>query len=217
MIPAEVRSQRVLLIGATGLVGREVLALTLTDDRVGKVVALTRRPLQPHPKLGNPIVDFERLPVDADWWMVDVVICTLGTTIKDAGSQAAFRKVDHDYPLAVAWHAKAAGARVFALNSAIGADPRSRIFYTRTKGEVEQALKRCGYSSLIFVRPGVLGGRREKVRLGEAFTAKLLEILKPLVPKRYRVVPAQVVARALLNQALSAPEGMTLMESEQLQ
>src|SRR5207244_3118160 len=101
---------KVLLVGASGLVGREALAQVLDDARFSHVVALTRRPLDAHQKLFNPVVDFERLPQDADWWAVDGVICTLGTTIRTAGSQEAFRRVDHDYPLAVARIAHAHGA-----------------------------------------------------------------------------------------------------------
>lgn len=215
--PSESASRTLLLVGGTGLVGGEVLRQALGDPRIARVVAPTRRPLEAHDKLVNPIVDFDHLPVEAEWWSVDGVICTLGTTIKAAGSQAAFRKVDHDYPLAVARHAKAAGARAFALNSSIGANSRSKIFYSRTKGEVEEALKGCGYPSLALVRPGVLGGQRQELRPGEAVAVKLLGLLAPIVPRRYRVVPAARVARTLLDAVLNAPEGVTVIESEQMQ
>jgi uncharacterized protein YbjT (DUF2867 family) len=127
----------VMLVGATGLVGGAVLRQAQSDARVDRIVAPTRRELPPHQKLENPLVDFEHLPADAPWWAVDGVICTLGTTIRKAGSQKAFRRVDYDYPLAVARLARQYGARTFALNSATGADPRSRFFYNRVKGEVE--------------------------------------------------------------------------------
>ena len=91
-----------LLVGATGLVGQSVLQQALADSRVSKVVAITRKPLPPQTGLENPLVDFDALPVDAPWWNVDGGICTLGTTMRQAGSHQAFRKVDVDYPLAVA-------------------------------------------------------------------------------------------------------------------
>ena len=101
---------RILLAGASGMVGREVLRQALADPRVGEIVAPARRPLAADAKLRNPLVDFDALPADAAWWKVDAVICTLGTTIRDAGSQAAFRRVDHDYPLRVAQLAHRHGA-----------------------------------------------------------------------------------------------------------
>jgi nucleoside-diphosphate-sugar epimerase len=102
--------RRLLLVGATGLVGQAVLAAALADERVARVVAPTRRPLPAHPRLDNPVVDFARLPADAPWWRVDAVICTLGTTLREAGSRAAFQQVDRDYPAAVARLARSHGA-----------------------------------------------------------------------------------------------------------
>ncbi|WP_199698882.1 Rossmann-fold NAD(P)-binding domain-containing protein [Oleomonas cavernae] len=123
-----------LLVGATGLVGQHTLALALADPRVTKVVAPTRRPLPAGPKLENPVVDFDALPEDAPWWQAGAVICTLGTTQKIAGSQAAFRKVDYDYPLAVARLARRHSTPAYALTSSVGASARSPSFYLRTKG-----------------------------------------------------------------------------------
>ncbi|MDB5513158.1 MAG: hypothetical protein JWR08_2641 [Enterovirga sp.] len=124
----------VLLVGSSGLVGREVLAQVLADPRFGRAVALTRSPLSRHPRLINPVVDFDQLPADASWWGVDGVICTLGTTLGKAGSPEAFRRVDLDYPREVARLARRHGATRFALNSALGAAPSSRFLYLRTKG-----------------------------------------------------------------------------------
>jgi hypothetical protein len=134
-----------LLVGVTGLVGQSVLAQALADPRVSEVIALTRRPLNAlsssRVRLRNPVVNFDALPDVADIWAADSVICTLGTTLKQAGSEAAFRKVDFDFPLAVARRARQAGAQAYALNSSLGADPHSRVFYSRTKGELEEALR----------------------------------------------------------------------------
>ncbi|MBA4260942.1 MAG: NAD-dependent dehydratase [Comamonadaceae bacterium] len=206
----------VMLVGATGLVGQSVLQKALTSDAVGRVVAPTRRALPVHPKLLNPVLDFEHLPENADWWAVDSVVCTLGTTIKTAGSQAAFYRVDHDLPLRVARLALRHGARAYALNSALGADAASRVFYSRTKGELERDLQTLGYPSLTLVRPGLIGGQRPAVRPGERFGVLLGQALRPLLPPRYRVVPAERIAQHLLQAALAEQPGVRVLMSEQL-
>lgn len=207
---------RLMLVGATGLVGHAVLRQALADARVDRVVALTRRALPAHPRLLNPLVDFEQLPEDAGWWAVDAVVCTLGTTIAKAGSQAAFYRVDHDHPLRVARLALQQGARAYALNSALGADVDSRVFYSRTKGELERDLQTLGYPSLTLVRPGLIGGERQESRPAEQAAVKLSAWLQPLLPRRYRVVPAERIAHHLLEAALAAQPGVRVLMSEQL-
>jgi uncharacterized protein YbjT (DUF2867 family) len=208
--------KQLMLVGATGLVGSHVLQQALADPAVERVVAPTRKPLPPHPKLLNPVVDFERLPEDAAWWRVDAVVCTLGTTLRAAGSQAAFYKVDHDHPLEVAYLARRHGARAFALNSALGADARSRVFYSRTKGEVERDLQAVGYPSLTLVRPGLIGGQRRESRPLERLAVLVSRGVQPLLPRRYRVVPAERIARHLLQAALAASPGVHVLPSEAL-
>jgi uncharacterized protein YbjT (DUF2867 family) len=204
----------ILLVGATGLVGRNVLAQALRDPRIGRVVAPTRRPLPARPGLENPVVDFDELPEEAPWWAVDGVICTLGTTIRTAGSQAAFRKVDHYYPLAVARHARRHGAQSFALNSAMGADPTSRFFYSRVKGDVETSLAGCGFPSLTLVRPGLIGGERDEIRPAEFLAQRVLGVLGPMLPRRYRLVPAENIATALIDAAVHAKTGRHIVPAE---
>ena len=203
-----------LLAGATGLVGQAVLRQSLADARISQVIAPTRRTLPMHPRLLNPLVDFSALPEDAPWWRVDAVICALGTTIRAAGSQAAFRTVDHDYPLAVARLARRQGASAYVLTSATGANAASRVFYSRTKGELERDLQAMDFPSLTFVRPGLLGGKRELRRPLEHLGIKVLAAIGPLLPRRYRVVPADSVAAALLQAALEASAGLRIIESE---
>lgn len=208
--------KRVLLVGATGLVGQSVLRLALAHPQVAQVIAPTRRALPPRAQLRNPVVDFDALPLDADWWAVDAVVCTLGTTIKQAGSQAAFRRVDHRLPLQVAQIARQYGAKAYALNSALGADAASRVFYSRTKGELECDLQTLGYPSLTFVRPGLIGGEREQARPGEQMGIAVSRWLRPLLPKRYRVVPAERIAFHLLQAALAAKPGVRVVMSEEI-
>jgi uncharacterized protein YbjT (DUF2867 family) len=207
---------RVMLVGATGLVGGEVLNLALADPKVQQVVAPTRRALPAHAKLLNPVVNFDALPADAEWWAVDAVVCALGTTIKKAGSQAAFYQVDHDHPLRVAELALRHGAKAYALNSALGADPDSRVFYSRTKGELERDLKALGYASLCLVRPGLIGGEREEARPAEQLGVTVSQWLRPLLPKRYRVVPAERIAFHLLQAALTAWPSVQVLMSEDI-
>ena len=145
---------RILIAGATGLVGGHVLSRALADDRIDSVIAPTRRPLATHHKLTNPVLDFSRLPADADWWAVDGVVCSLGTTRASAGSAEAFRAVDFGLQLAVARHTRDHGAERFALTSSMGADPGSRFLYLRTKGELEVAVTHLRWRSLTIVRPG---------------------------------------------------------------
>ena len=203
-----------LLVGATGLVGRSVLEQALADPRITRVVAPTRRSLEPHAKLDNPLVSFDRLPDEVPWWKADAVVCTLGTTIRKAGSQEAFRRVDYDYPLAVAQLTRRHGARAFALNSAAGADPSSRFFYNRVKGEVEEAIRKVGFPSLTIVRPALIGGERDEFRPAEFVAMRLLRLADPLLPRRYRVVPHERIASVLLEAAITAPRGEQIIESD---
>ena len=207
----------ILHVGATGLVGRLLLARLLDAPGVACVVAPTRRPLGfRHPRLRNPMVDFEALPEDADWWAADAVACTLGTTLADAGSRAAFRRVDHDYPLQVARLARRHGARTYALNSALGANARSSILYNRVKGELEEAVAALGYPSLVLVRPGLIDGRRERPRPGEARALAVSRLLRPLLPAKWRPSRAERIAEALADAVLHPPPGRTVVAAERL-
>lgn len=198
------------------MVGSEVLRLALADKQIERVVAPTRRALPAQDRLENPVVDYHALTGEEDWWGVDAVVCALGSTIKKAGSQEAFKQVDHAYPLKIAVHALENGARSYALNSSVGADSGSGSFYLRTKGEVERDLDMLGYCSITIVRPSVIWGERQETRLGESLAIFTLTALRPVVPKRYRVVPATRIARALLDGAMAGIPGKRVLESEEI-
>jgi uncharacterized protein YbjT (DUF2867 family) len=202
-----------LLVGATGLVGRNALQAALEDSRIVRIVAPTRRPLDQHPKLHNPLVDFARLPVDADWWQVTSVVCALGTTQAKAGSTEAFRKVDHDYPLQIAQITRQAGAQCFALCSSTGADAASRFTYLRTKGQLEDDLCKLGFPSVTILRPGFLEGERSDRRPLEIVAGEFLRRLQPIIPKRFRLSPARVVARLLIEGAVAGLPGRHIVEA----
>jgi len=208
---------KVMVGGATGLVGGQVLQHLLDDGRCDAVVAPTRRALGiSSPALLNPVVDFEQLPLDADWWAVDAVICALGSTIRQAGSREVFARIDHDYPLQVATHARARGAHAFVLNSAMGADPGSRIFYNQVKGRLEQDLRGLGYPSLTLVRPGLIGGERSERRTGEHLASLVLGALGPVLPRAWRINPAERIAAAMVEAALQPQPGVQVIGSAQL-
>jgi uncharacterized protein YbjT (DUF2867 family) len=195
-------SRTVLLAGATGLVGRELLAGLLADDTVAAVHSVGRRELPlSHPKLTQHRVDFSKaLPALP---RVGEAFVALGTTIKVAGSQEAFRAVDHDAVIAVAKAAKAAGAARLGLVSAMGADKGSAIFYNRVKGETEEALAALGFDTLVIARPSFLAGDREKlgqpVRGGEGLALKISRVLAPLIPDNFKSIDVKLVAHALLD------------------
>ncbi len=207
---------RLLLIGATGAVGQQVLLEALADPRVGQVVALTRRPLPTHPKLVNPVVDFTNLPTDAPWWQVDAVICTVGTTIRAAGSQPAFATVDRDLPIKVARLARNAGATRYALNSSLGANLNGN-FYLRTKAEAEAGIRSIAYPNYTIVRPSLIDTARNEPRAGELIGLIVARVFRPLIPKRYRAVKPEYIAHALLEGVLLNQNGERIIESERLQ
>ena len=215
---AAMATRTALLAGATGLVGRGILAGLLADPQVTAVHTLGRRDLPAtHPKLTHHRVDFAALPALP---AVDEVYLALGTTIKVAGSQAAFRAIDFDANLAVARTARRAGARHLGLVSAMGANPRSSVFYNRVKGEVEQALASLGYDGMVVARPSFLAGDRialgQPVRSGETLALRISTMLRPLIPANYRSIHAVDVATALLR-TVPAAQGQSVLLSGAMQ
>jgi uncharacterized protein YbjT (DUF2867 family) len=207
-----------LVAGASGLVGGFVLDGLLESPLYQQVCSLGRRPLpKQHPKLTQLTVDFARLEHQALPAAEDA-FCCLGTLIKKAGSQEAFRAVDHDAVLAFAQAARKAGARRFLLVSALGADAGSRIFYNRVKGEAEEHLKAVGFESLVLLRPSLLLGDRTESRPGERVAIVLSRALRPLLrPLASRPIEAHTVARAMLSLARDAGRGERVALSGELQ
>lgn len=207
--------QRLLLLGASGAVGSQVLALASADDRVAQIVAPSRRALGAAPKLMNPVMDFAQDELDADWLNVDSVVCALGTTLREAGSQAAFAFVDRDLPVRFAKLAHQHGAKSFALNSSLGASPKAN-FYLKTKAQAEAAIAALGFESYTVVRPSLIDAVREKSRPGEVIGLAVARVFQPLIPARYRPVSAKKIAQALLDAALQGKPGHRVIESDAL-
>lgn len=203
--------QHILIAGATGLTGEHLLDRLLSEPTVARVLAPTRRPLAAHPHLENPVGDLQTLLPQLSG-QVDTAFCCLGSTIKQAGSQEAFRAVDHDLVLAFARRARELGARHLVVISALGANPNSSVFYNRVKGETEQALKALDWPQLTIARPSLLLGARHEFRLGERLAAPLLRWL----PGKYRGIDACALARALWRLALEEEDGVRVIESSDL-
>lgn len=203
--------QHILLAGATGLTGEHLLDRLLSEPTVARVLAPSRRPLAAHPHLLNPVGELlELLPQLSG--PVDTAFCCLGSTIKQAGSQQAFRAVDHDLVLAFGKRARELGARHLLVISALGADANSAVFYNKVKGEMEQALQDQDWPQLTIVRPSLLLGARQEFRLGERLAAPFMRWL----PGKYRGIEATVLARALWRLALEEDRGLRIIESNQL-
>lgn len=216
---AAVDARVAVVAGATGLVGRAVLAALLADKHTSAVHSLGRRTLPlTHPKLTQHIVDFAALP---ELPQIDDVFVCLGTTIKVAGSQAAFRAVDYDAVMAVAQMGRAQGATKLGVVSAMGADAKSGVFYNRVKGEVEDAIAQLGYTSTSIVRPSLLVGDRgplnQPERPGERIGLVVSKLLKPLIPANYLPVQAEDVAAGLVQAVKAGQPGVQRILSGALQ
>ncbi|MBF2934476.1 aldehyde dehydrogenase family protein [Pseudomonas aeruginosa] len=201
--------KRVLLAGATGLTGEHLLDRILSEPTLAKVIAPARKALAEHPRLDNPVGPLAELLPQLNG-SIDTAFCCLGTTIKEAGSEEAFRAVDFDLPLAVGKRALEMGARHYLVVSALGADAKSSIFYNRVKGELEQALQEQGWPQLTIARPSLLFGPREEFRLAEILAAPIARIL----PGKYHGIEACDLARALWRLALEEGKGVRIVESD---
>jgi uncharacterized protein YbjT (DUF2867 family) len=209
---------RAVVVGATGLVGSELLRLLLGDERFDAVAALVRRAgaVPRHPKLAEHVVDFDAPDAWAPLVRGDVLFSALGTTIRAAGSQAAQYRVDHGYQHAAARAARANGVPAYVLVSSAGASPRSRIFYSRMKGELERDVAALGFERTRILRPGMLDGDRREHRTGEQLALKILRPLSRVLPAPARPIHVAIVARAAIAAALDPAPGVVRHEPADL-
>jgi uncharacterized protein YbjT (DUF2867 family) len=204
-----------IVAGATGLVGQALVQYLSADPTWQEVRALVRRDLPP--ELASPTVvpvqvDYTRLDPPPQWAAADHVFCALGTTMRQAGSAAAFRQVDLDFPLALARATLARGSRHYLLVTAVGSSSTSRVFYNRVKGEVEAAVNALGFRSVTIARPSLLLGHRRETRWAE----QVGKVVGLLAPARWRPVPAERVARALVEAARQDLPGVRILENRDL-
>jgi len=209
-----------LIVGATGLIGKSCLYELLENTSYTKVIALVRKPLAiKHHQLHQLVVNFDELDSLTNELIADDVFCCLGTTIKVAGSQENFRKVDLEYPLKVAELTLQNGATQFLLVSAMGANTQSSIFYNKVKGEVEERIGALGFLSFHIFQPSLLLGARKEFRLGELFGKAIMKGLSFLFIgpiKKYKAIPGSTVAKAMVAIALQQKAGLYIFESDSI-
>lgn len=225
-----------LIVGASGLVGQHLLMQLLANKSYSQVIALVRKPLDiSHSKLIQKQIDFDYLDQaltkltgpnkdqknisnnESYLPKIDHVFCTLGSTIKKAGSKSAFKQVDYLYTLLIAKHFYQQNSSLFSVVTAMAANESSAVFYNQVKGQLESALCAIGYPHLGIFRPSMLSGQRNEFRLGEKLGALLMGALAVFIPKKYRVIQASKVANAMLAYAEHPPLGVTITQSDLLQ
>ena len=206
-----------LVAGSTGLIGSQLLQLLLNDSYYEKVIALSRGPLNLiHNKLENVIVPTGEWNAFAGV-RADDVFCCLGTTIRQAGTKEAFRKIDFEYPLELAKRLKENGATGYYLVSALGANNKSVVFYNKVKGETEAAINDLGFNSYHIFRPSLLLGNRKEQRAGEDAAKVFYKIFGFLIPKKYQAIDSFKVAKAMLQKAKENIAGSFIHESADIQ
>ena len=205
-----------LILGASGLIGSEVLKLCLDSDVYKTVIAPVRRPLLiDHKKLVEKVIDFDMPPWE-DLFPADHVYCCLGTTIKIAGSKLNFRKVDHDYPLAFGSAAKKWKASVFSIITAAGSNANSKIFYNRVKGELESNLKSLILNSTLIFQPSLLIGNRNEFCLGEKIMIGVANLTSWMTPKSVRAIHSKIVAKAMVLGTISNKIGFNIISNKEM-
>ena len=209
-----------IIIGTTGLTGTALLKELLKDDDFNHVISFSRKQIEfTDPKLVQHSIDFNQLPNYKELIKGDVVFCCMGTTIKTAGSQEAFKKVDLIYPTEFAKIAKQNGVKEFYLQSSLGADINSNNFYLKTKGEVEQILQQLNFNSFATFRPSMLLGKRPEFRFAELIAKVVMQLLSFLFIgklKRYKAIHVNQVASAMIKQAKLNKPGNFIIENEEM-
>jgi len=214
------KNKTAILLGASGLVGSSLLKLLLANDLYKHVKVFVRTDLGiNHPKLTVYVVDFNKPDSYKEKVTADELFCCLGTTIKQAGSQEAFRRVDYTYPVTFAEIAKANGIRHYLLVSSIGANASSSVFYLRTKGECENDIRKTGIENISVFRPASLSGNRKVPRMGETISLAVLKAFSFLLIgklRKYRPVNVTKVAEAMIKSAAYPKVGFTVYESDEI-
>ncbi|MFN5377656.1 MAG: NAD-dependent epimerase/dehydratase family protein [Ignavibacteria bacterium] len=200
--------QRALVIGGTGLVGSHLLEQLDADKHFEKIYTLSRRPCTAHSRIVNIITELDVPSGNEDFFDVDVVFCAIGSTIKKAGSQAEFRRIDYELPMHIARLAKQRGAKKFVLVSSIGATATSRYFYLQVKYALERDLAALGFERLSILQPSLIMGDRKEFRLGELISRVVMKYLNPLTPARYRGVHARSIAASMIKEAREDSPGV---------
>jgi uncharacterized protein YbjT (DUF2867 family) len=213
-------NMRAILIGATGLIGQNLLMKLLADDNYSEVLVISRKSLTlKHQKLNEFVMNFDELANHEAEIVGDVVFCCLGTTIKKTPDLIAYRKIDYQYPLDVANIAFKNGAKQYHLISAMGADVKSRLFYSRTKGEVERDLQQIPFEAIHIYRPALLDGDRKEERTAEKIMIGFFRLINPILRgpfRKYRSIKIEKVADAMLAKSKSNEKGVHIYNSDEI-
>jgi uncharacterized protein YbjT (DUF2867 family) len=206
-----------MIAGATGLIGKELVQKMLQSDHYSLIYLISRKPCGiVNEKIHEIIIDFEQIGQITLDNPVDEAFCTLGTTMKQAGSREKFRKVDLEYVLSFARLSKSAGVSKFLVISSMGANPKSSVFYNKVKGLAEGGLKNLGFKHLVILRPSLLLGKRHEPRLGERMGAIFMKAFNFLIPDDYKAIEASRVAEKMLEMVGNANEGTSVVESGEM-
>lgn len=214
-------SKTAILLGATGAIGSDLLSKLLANDSYSSVLAIARKPLKiSNGKLKQLIIDFDDLDKHQAEIKGDDIFCCLGTTAKQTPDKAIYKKIDYQYPLDVARIALKNGAKSYHLVSAMGANPKSSIFYNKTKGEVERDLEKLNFDSIHIYRPSLLDGNRGEKRFAENTMNVIMRIINPLLvgsARKYRSIKIEKVASAMLKQASKNLKGNYIYLSDEIE
>lgn len=206
-----------IVAGASGLIGRELVQKLILSDHYRLIYILSRKKSGiVHEKIRELVIDFDKIGELKFDEPIDDIYCTLGTTMKQAGSRRNFKKVDYEYVVALADLGKKSGALKFLVISAMGANAKSPVFYNRVKGMTEEALKNIGYKELVILRPSLLLGERSETRTGEKLSGFIMKALNILIPDNYKAIPAEKVAGSMLKMALKTTGSVTVVKSGEM-
>ena len=210
-----------LVLGASGLVGQELVTILVESKEFERITLLVRKELKINSaKINEIVIDFEKLEEYKEEFNVDIVFCTLGTTIKKAKTKENFEKVDFHYPIEGAKLSKNFGKGHFFVVTAMGSDENSSVFYSKTKGRLEKELKNLGLNNLSIFRPSLLLGERKELRVGERIGTLLFSIIKILLVgrlKKYAGIEARDVAFYMYEKSLENSTGIFIYESDKMQ
>ena len=208
---------KVVLVGATGLVGGSLLELLEKSDKIESVVLLSRRKTnRKSTKIVEHVVDFEKPDTYSSLVQGDAVFCCLGTTIKVAGSKENFIKVDYTYPYEVAKAAIKNNVSAYHIVTSLGASASSSVFYSKVKGDVQESIRGLGFKTCCFYQPSMLLGERKESRPAEKIGQVVMSFFNFLIPKSYKAISGLTVAKAMLNNALNAKDGVEIIPSSRL-
>jgi uncharacterized protein YbjT (DUF2867 family) len=213
-------SNKAIIAGASGLIGSKLLSILLHESYYDEVLILVRKELPvSHKKLVQLVIDFDKLDDNASPIKGHAIFCCLGSTKKKTPDLEIYRKIDHDYPLKLAKLAWQNGVEQYHLVSAIGANSNSSNFYTKMKGEVEDAIEKVGLTCLHIYQPSILTGGRKESRPMERFIIGLMKVIDPFLVgslKKYRSISAGTVARAMFNESIKKQEGVFVHASDKI-